>query len=139
MMVPHVLMIDDSKEDAMLIERVISKFPGQLQFSWYANSDAALDHLTDKSASDYLVILPDIKTPRFTGIELLGELSSRNIIRSRSLNITVFSFSDTQVDLDQVIIYPEVSYRNKPSSYLEDSAWLNELLTDLLNKSAKLQ
>lgn len=139
MMVPHVLMIDDSKEDAMLIERVVSRFPGQLQFTWYADPDAALDHLTDTSSPDYLVILLDIKMPRLTGIELLGELNSRNTIRSRSLNIVVFSSSDMQVDIDRATLYPGVSYKTKPSGYLEASAWLNELFTDLLNKSAKLQ
>lgn len=138
-MVPHVLMIDDSKEDAMLIERIVSRFPDQLQFTWYADPDAALDHLTDTSSPDYLVILLDIKMPRLTGIELLGELNSRNTIRSRSLNIVVFSSSDMQVDIDRATLYPGVSYKTKPSGYLEASAWLNELFTDLLNKSAKLQ
>lgn len=131
----HILLIDDSREDAMMIERIIRKHPAKPKFTWIGDAEDGLAYLSASPAPEHLLILIDIKMPKLTGLELIEELAKTKKL-SYLRNVTVYSSSDLKRDVDRALQHEGVEFNTKPNGYLEAKSWLTDKITNLISKAA---
>lgn len=132
----QILLIDDSREDAMMIERIVKRQLHPIGFTWIGDPEEGLLHLLSKDAPLYLLTLIDIKMPKLTGLELLDELDQAGRLQQLK-NITIYSSSDLKRDVDRALKHEGVSFNAKPNGYLEAKSWLNKKITDLMGMAPK--
>ncbi len=122
-----VLLIDDGKEDAMLIERVIVKRNDGTSMQLINDAEKALDHLRKTNKRDYTVVLLDLQMPKMTGIEILRVLNQEKRL-DQLPPIFLFTSSSLPKDIEATSIFQQVKFKTKPAGYLATKAWLNDLL-----------
>ena len=127
-----IVVIDDTSADAFIVQRVVGKHHADNLCTWFADADEALDFLmkSDHSRPPDLVLL-DIKMPKMTGLELLGKLDEAGRLPYPA-PIIVLSSSTMRRDIDEAERFAGVSYKTKPSGYVDTRRWLNSVLNEVV-------
>ena len=105
----HVLLVEDSDADALLIREALrrSPIPADLVIAW--DGEQASDLL--ESAHSFNLIILDLNIPKVDGHRLLNRLR-----RQDRLPVVVFSSSDGITDKEKALALGFTSYISKPIS-----------------------
>lgn len=126
----HVLLIDDSKEDAELAERAIKKFNPSIQVTWVQSSAEILDvisgyndSLQDSACID--LVLLDIKMFELSGFEVLNKI--RSGVRSNQIPVIMLSSSKIESDISKAYKMGANGYIQKPSDFKDYNTAMSSL------------
>ena len=115
-----VLLVEDSKDDAYLVELEFRK-TGTLQLRWVRDGEEAVDYIEGKSPyndrQEYpipQVILLDIKMPRMDGFGFLDWLRNKSSSRSNLIPVIMMSGSDLEEDVKMAYGLGVNLYLTKP-------------------------
>lgn len=118
----HILLIDDSTEDAELAERAIKKFNASTKVTWVHSSAEILnvisgynDSLLDSPNID--LVLLDIKMFELSGFEVLSKI--RSGVRSKQIPIVMLSSSKMETDIAKAYKMGANGYIQKPCDFKE--------------------
>lgn len=123
-----VILIDDSQEDAALMERALKRIVPPVKFKWIGDATEGLQLLLDWTPDESTIIFMDIKMPKISGLEILEELSEHDKL-SAIHQINMLSSSVLRQDIDRALRYPNVTYNTKPEGYVA----LRQLLRDIIS------
>lgn len=116
-LLPEIVLVEDSMEDELMSLRGISKSGIPCNVTVRRDGEEALDHLL--SAHNYLprLILLDLHVPKVSGLEILTRLRAQN--RTRLVPIVMFSGSNSGPTLQECYRCGANSCVTKPSSAKE--------------------
>ena len=115
----NILMVEDTEEHAVLMRRALEKGKLRPRLFWITDGRAALDFLYNRG--DYAdkevnpkpdLILLDLKLPKVSGLEILGQVKGEE--RLRDIPVVVLTASDEGKDIIE-------SYQGGAESYLTKS------------------
>ena len=115
----NILLIEDTEEHAVLMRRALEKGKLRPRLFWITDGRAALDFLYNRG--DYAdkevnpkpdLILLDLKLPKVSGLEILGQVKGEE--RLRDIPVVVLTASDEGKDIIE-------SYQGGAESYLTKS------------------
>ncbi len=115
----NILLIEDTEEHAVLMRRALEKGKLKPRLFWITDGRAALDFLYNRG--DYAdkevnpkpdLILLDLKLPKVSGLEILGQVKGEE--RLRDIPVVVLTASDEGKDIIE-------SYQGGADSYLTKS------------------
>ena len=115
----NILMVEDTEEHAVLMRRALEKGKLRPRLFWITDGRAALDFLYNQG--DYAdrevnpkpdLILLDLKLPKVSGLEILGQVKGEE--RLRDIPVVVLTASDEGKDIIE-------SYQGGAESYLTKS------------------
>ncbi len=115
----NILLIEDTEEHAVLMRRALEKGKLKPRLFWITDGRAALDFLYNRG--DYAdkevnpkpdLILLDLKLPKVSGLEILGQVKGEE--RLRDIPVVVLTASDEGKDIIE-------SYQGGAESYLTKS------------------
>jgi CheY-like chemotaxis protein len=115
---PHLLLVEDSDDDAFFFERILRKSGLPYALTRQDNGTAALSFLTqcaragDDSSNCPDLIFLDLKLPGASGFEILQWLSVNKL--PRPYKVAVLSGSDQPVDLARAASLGASDYLVKP-------------------------
>ena len=126
----HILLIDDSKEDAELAERAIKKFDTSIKVSWVQSSTEILDIISDFNDSlldspNIDLVLLDIKMFELSGFEVLSKI--RSGVRSNQIPVIMLSSSKIETDISKAYKMGANGYIQKPYDFKEYNAVMSTL------------
>jgi CheY-like chemotaxis protein len=117
----HILLIEDSRADARIIERALDEGPFPHRLTVFHDGRNALNYLTqlvDIDASDELqpdLILLDLNLPGIDGLQVLREIKSHPQLRI--LPVVVLTTSGRDEDVIQTHHAGANTFIQKPSEY----------------------
>lgn len=123
-----VILIDDSQEDAALMERALKRVAPAVKFKWIGDATEGLRLLLDWEPDDSAVIFMDIKMPKLSGLEILEQLSEHDKFAAIH-RINMLSSSVLKQDIDSALQYPNVTYNTKPEGYVALRQLLQTIIT----------
>ena len=115
----NILLIEDTEEHAVLMRRALEKGKLRPRLFWITDGRAALDFLYNRG--DYAdkevnpkpdLILLDLKLPKVSGLEILGQVKGEE--RLRDIPVVVLTASDEGKDIIE-------SYQGGAESYFTKS------------------
>jgi DNA-binding response OmpR family regulator len=123
-MEPRVLLIEDSSDDALLIQRAFRQIHPSVHLDILTNGEDAIAYLDGsgkftnraKHPLPDLVLL-DLKIPRKSGLEVLAWLWDQATLNR--LRVIVLTSSQCGQDIEQAFELDAESYLVKPSSFEE--------------------
>ncbi|OAV45984.1 response regulator [Lewinella sp. 4G2] len=127
-----VLLIDDSSDDAFLMERALRKVAPDVDFEWIEDAVKGFERLLDFPDNGQDVIFMDIKMPKMTGLEILDELQKRKKLANLR-RVNILSSSVLNADITAALQYGNVAYYTKPAGTTD----LRSLLQDVLSATTK--
>jgi CheY-like chemotaxis protein len=116
-LIPTVLLVEDSEDDAFFFQRTLKKGSIQCHFTHVSDGGAAIRLLTDaRSHPDKLpgLIFLDLKMPVKNGFEVLEWLRQQEF--SKSMEVIVLSGSDQEADKKRASALGAAGYLVKPVS-----------------------
>ncbi len=126
----HILLIDDSAEDAELAVRTIRKSDSSVKVTWIQTAQQTMDlisnyndPLVDSESID--LVLLDIKMFELSGFDVLTKLRSR--IFSKRIPILMLSSSKIEKDIAKAYELGANGYVQKPADYKEYNAMMTTL------------
>lgn len=122
-----VTMIDDSRTDAQLLRRAVSRQSKEVEFNWIGDAEEGLEYLLNQPVREDELVLLDIKMPKLTGLEILERLAAKKKLPPDP-NIVVLSSSDLKRDMDVVATFGGIGYRCKPGGYHEIISMVSDLM-----------
>ncbi|MDP4664053.1 MAG: response regulator [Salibacteraceae bacterium] len=130
MMNKHILLIDDSTEDAELALRAIRKFDDSIKVTWAQVSKEVLNTISNYNDSlldsDHIdLVLLDIKMFELSGFEVLDKI--RSGIRSKQTPIVMLSSSKIETDITKAYKMGANGYIQKPCDFKEYNAVMSTL------------
>ena len=129
-----ILLVEDSADDALLMQRAIRAAGIENPVTLLADGELALKHF-DRAARQLprpCLVLLDIKLPYQTGLELLRHLRSRP--EYRALAVIILTSSSEPSDVATALELGANAYVIKPSAYRE----LMQLVSAAGRKAAAL-
>ena len=118
------LLVEDDKDDVVLMERQLKLAPGEIYFRCVGDGLEAMRYL--KGEVEYAdrdkypmpdVILLDLKMPRFSGFDFLEWLHQRSPDHQRLIPVVVISSSDDPEDIRRAYALGANSYLVKPVNW----------------------
>ncbi len=115
----NILLVEDTEEHAVLMRRALESGKLRPRLFWITDGKAALDFLYNRG--DYAdkevnpkpdLILLDLKLPKVSGLEILGQVKGEE--RLRDIPVVVLTASDEGKDIIE-------SYQGGAESYLTKS------------------
>lgn len=122
-----VTMIDDSRADAFLVQRAVSKISADIKFVWIGDAEEGYRHLLETRSDDRNLIILDIKMPKMTGLDILRELDHLGALQ-RLPRVIVLSSSSLDRDVNEAESYGNVVYRTKPEGFVGIRSMMQNLL-----------
>lgn len=119
-----VLFVDDSDDDALLMERIIRKNEAVRSYHRLENGEQVLLYLEDLTNPIPHIILMDLKMPKMDGLTALTHLKQDE--RNQIIPTVIYSSSDRIEDVEQ-------AYRNGANGYIIKPSGIKNL-RDLLNQ-----
>ena len=119
----HILLVEDSKADAKIIERALREAGIDHRLTVINDGRQALDYLTtppeDCSSSELLpdLILLDLNLPGLNGCEVLRRIKAD--VELRSIPVVVLTTSNRDEDIAQSYQAGANTYLCKPSEFPE--------------------
>lgn len=113
----HFIVIDDSKLDCFIAEKVIKNTGRCESVTSYLSAREALEFISsDKLSSHYpIIVLVDIQMPVMNGFEFVEAFEKLPYHITKNYNIYVISSSINDNDLTKIPQYPSViQFINKP-------------------------
>jgi CheY-like chemotaxis protein len=126
-MEPTVLIIDDSEDDILLTQMVLSKLGRNIRTESASSGEAGLAALRAGSALPAMILL-DLKMPRMGGLDVLHAI--RTDERLRRIPVIIVTHSDLESDR-------EASYKSGANSYLNKSVDLDQFTKHIRNELEK--
>jgi len=111
----HVLMIDDSEDDAVLFATVFAQAKTGFEFAYTLDADEGIRRLKSEGSRTRLVLL-DVKLTGRDGKEVLAQI--RRTPSIQHLPVVVLSSSDAPADVRE-------SYRLGANAYIQKPADLD--------------
>lgn len=112
-----ILLVEDSPNDAHMIQRIVRKEELAHHIHWLKDGEEALDYFADKSNPRPRLVLLDIKLPKYTGLEVVERLRKDDDLWS--IPVVMFSTSDQPSDIHSAYRSGANSFLIKPDSYLD--------------------
>ena len=123
----EILLVEDLRTDAILIQRALKKGGIATPIKWVRDGQEALDYLFRQGAYENQhdlpmpgIILLDLKLPKVNGFEVLKKI--KNTEKLRRIPIVVLTASDQSRDIDTAYDAGANSYLVKPvtlSAFIE--------------------
>ncbi len=123
----EILLVEDLRTDAILIQRALKKGGIATPIKWVRDGQEALDYLfrhgSYENQEDYPmpgIILLDLKLPKVNGFEVLKKV--KNTEKLKRIPIVVLTASDQTKDIDTAYDAGANSYLVKPvtlSAFIE--------------------
>lgn len=117
----HILMVDDSRPDAKLVQEALHQQSIPVEFTWIANGSDALRHLRRQVQSGQGslpdVILLDLNLPGISGWEVLEQLKTdESLVR---IPVIILSTSTQASDIQTAYRMDANCYLSKPVDWDE--------------------
>ncbi len=130
----HVLMIDDSEDDAVLFATVFAQAKAGFEFAYTLDADEGIRRLTSEGSRIRLVLL-DVKLTGRDGKEVLAQV--RRTPSIRHLPVVVLSSSDAPADVRESYRLGANAYVQKPAD-LDGCRRLVTVLSDFWLRTASM-
>jgi CheY-like chemotaxis protein len=121
---PLVLVVDDSKDDLMLVEMAAKKLHMSLQWRTMQDGNDAIAYITGQGEYSNrtahpmpALLLLDLKMPRVSGFDVLSALSRAKTPKPPF--ICVLTTSKLEADIDKATIMGADAFHTKPGGYSE--------------------
>ncbi len=122
----RIVLIEDSRSDAHLIEEVLKDTGIEHQLVWLSDGEKALEYL-ETNVADFILL--DLKLPMFSGHQLLDMLKNRGIVDRTPVIILTGSSSPDDRELAKE--NGVVCYLIKPMN-LEEMEQMTGMLKEIL-------
>lgn len=110
-----ILLVEDEKIDAMMVQRAIKELKLKNELVHVSNGEEALKHLKNNSDTKPCLILLDLDMPRMNGIEFLQHV--KNDEQLKSIPVIVLTSSDETRNVDESFRSNVAGYIIKPADY----------------------
>lgn len=125
-----VLLVEDSPDDAVLIQRVNGRGVG-VELHWAHDGGEALKRIfgADRARTPWLprMVLLDLRMPGVPGFDVLESL--RGDARTRALPVVVFTSSDEPRDVEECRRLGATAYYRKPDQLDDFDRLVRAILT----------
>lgn len=125
----HFIVIDDSKLDCFIAEKVIKNTGRCESVISFLSAREALEHISANTVSSHypIIVLVDIQMPVMNGFEFVEAFEKLPYNITKNYNIYVISSSINDNDLTKIPQYPSVvQFINKPLTSNTLSALLSK-------------
>ncbi len=111
------LFVEDSINDAHLVERILKKENLSDNYKWLKDGSEVLKYFFDEENPTPKFILLDIKMPKVNGLEVLEKMKNHD--KTKDIPIIIYSSSTENSDIASAYAHGVNSYINKPDRYQE--------------------
>ena len=123
---PSVLYVEDSDHSIRLVEEAFREVDAHAHLTVRNDGETALQYLREHSEAS-LVVLLDLNLVGLHGLEVLKRI--RNDPALADLPVVVFTNSNHDADRERAMQLGATAYREKPNSFDEYVAVVEELLS----------
>jgi two-component system response regulator len=112
---PLVLVIEDSEDDYLLLQRAFSKFNGYAEMTRFQDGGEAIDYLTTAKTDPALLpalLLLDLKLPGLSGFDILKWIRDDSVFKL--LVVNVLTSSAEPMDIERAFQLGANAYTVKP-------------------------
>lgn len=115
----EILLIDDSMSDARLFQEILREcgLADKVALMSIGDSDKALKTLTSGNYRPDIILL-DLNLPKKSGIEVLREIKTHELLRT--IPVIVMTTSDRELDI-------KMAYQNYANAYILKPADISEM------------
>jgi len=131
-----ILLVEDNKDDILLIQRAFYKTKLVEKFELLIAEDGnqALSYLNDTDFSSVsqqgkipMILLLDLNLPRINGFEVLQRIRSNN--KTKLIPVIVFTSSKENQDITKAYLLGANSYVRKPIDYGKFTSVLQQIVS----------
>jgi len=122
MKVPEIFIVDDDKEDQMIMAEYFSELGLGDRVKFFSNGEMTINFLesTDDDSTLPGLIVLDLNMPVLNGTQTLLHL--KRDMRYKHIPIIIFSTSENENERRKCLSYGAVDYLVKPMNYEEGEA-----------------
>ncbi len=125
----HILLVEDDKEDVVLINKALKKSKLVLQMDVVKDGQECMDYLRRtgqyKNASKPDVILLDLNMPRKDGREVLLEMKADQYLKK--IPVVILTTSEAEIDINKTYEIGANCYIAKPVDFIQFQKVVNEI------------
>ena len=110
-----ILLVEDSANDAHMIQRILKKEEITHSIHWLQDGEEAMLYFDDVDNPRPRLVLLDIKLPKYSGLEVVEHLRKNDDLWS--VPVVMFSTSDQPSDIHSAYRSGANSFLIKPDSY----------------------
>jgi CheY-like chemotaxis protein len=126
-----ILLVEDNRDDILLIERAFQKSKMSEKFDLVVVQDGnqAISYLRDLKQNDIIpmILLLDLKLPRIDGFEVLQNIRKNE--KTRLIPVIIFTSSKEERDIAKAYILGANSYVRKPIDSEKFMSVLQQIVT----------
>lgn len=124
---PMVLLIEDNKSDALLIQEMMRDTGIKHRLTWLNDGEKAVRYFEAGNAADIIIL--DLNLPKFSGHQMMDFFKEQDI--SSKMPVVILTGSTSPLDLETAKDKGVVSYLIKPMT-IEEMKQVTATFKDIL-------